>query len=72
MNLKRNMDIDQIVYYGDSQLGFTGLVNSTSAVGSVTNVANGANGTPQWNTKTPDEILADVNEILTSAWQASG
>lgn len=72
MNLKRNMDIDQIVYYGDSQMGFTGLVNSNSAVGSVTNVANGAAGTPQWTTKTPAEILKDVNEILTSAWQASG
>lgn len=72
MNLKRNMDIDQIVYYGDPQLGFTGLVNSTSAVGSVSNVANGVSGFPQWAKKTPAEILADVNEILTSAWQDSG
>lgn len=72
MNLKRNMDLDQIVYYGDSQLGFTGLVNSNSAVGSVSNVANGASTTPQWTTKTPTEILKDVNEILTAAWQASG
>lgn len=72
MNLKRNMDIDQIVYYGDPQLGFTGLVNSTSAVGSVSNVANGASGQPQWTKKTPAEILTDVNEVLTSAWQASG
>ncbi|WP_205168888.1 DUF2184 domain-containing protein [Burkholderia sp. LMG 13014] len=72
MNLKRNMDIDQIVYFGDPLIGFTGLVNSNSAVASVTNVPNGAKGTPQWTTKTPVEILADVNEVLTSAWQASG
>ncbi len=72
MNMKRNMDIDQIVYFGDSQLGFTGLVNSSSSVGSASNVQNGAAGTPQWKTKTPDEILIDVNEILTAAWQASG
>lgn len=72
MNLKRNMDIDQIVYYGDPQIGFTGLVNSTAAVGSVSNVANGASGFPQWTKKTPDEILADVNEILTTTWQDSG
>jgi len=72
MNMKRNMDIDQIVYYGDPQLGFTGLVNSTSAVGSVSNVANGAAGTPQWITKTPPEILKDVNELLTTTWQSSG
>ncbi|AIT22167.1 hypothetical protein BTN_2309 [Burkholderia thailandensis E254] len=72
MNMKRNMDLDQIVYYGDPQMNFTGLVNSVGAVGSVSNVANGAAGTPQWETKTPKEILKDVNEILTSAWQASG
>ncbi|MDM8357482.1 DUF2184 domain-containing protein [Pandoraea communis] len=72
MNMKRNMDIDQIVYVGDSQLGFTGLVNSSSSVGSASNVQNGAAGTPQWETKTPEEILRDVNEVLTSSWQASG
>lgn len=72
MNMKRNMDLDQIVYFGDSSQGFTGLVNSNSLVGSYTNVANGASTTPQWTTKTPNEILKDVNEVLTSAWQASG
>ncbi|MEK6290040.1 MAG: DUF2184 domain-containing protein [Paraburkholderia tropica] len=73
MNLKRQMDVDQIVYFGDPTIaGYTGLVNSNSAVASVTNVANGGGGTPQWATKTEKEILADVNEILTSAWQASG
>lgn len=72
MNLKRNMDLDQLVYFGDSTLGFGGLINSSSAVGSVSNVANGAASAPQWTTKTPDEILKDVNEILTAAWQASG
>jgi hypothetical protein len=72
MNLKRNMDLDQLVYSGDSTLGFGGLVNSNSLVGSFQNVANGASTTPQWTTKTPAEILKDVNEILTSAWQASG
>jgi hypothetical protein len=72
MNLKRNMDLDNIVYFGDSTMGFTGLVNSNSAVGSFQNVANGAASTPQWTTKTALEILKDCNEILTSAWAASG
>ncbi|MGX6999904.1 DUF2184 domain-containing protein [Caballeronia sp. KNU42] len=72
MNLKRNMDLDNIVYFGDSSLGFTGLVNSNSSVGSFQNVANGAASTPQWTTKTALEILKDVNEILTTAWSASG
>jgi hypothetical protein len=35
-------------------------------------VANGAGGTPQWATKTPDEILADVNTLIEATWQASG
>lgn len=72
MNLKRNMDTDQIVYVGDSNISTTGLINSNSLVGSYSNVANGAAGTPQWTTKTPAEILKDVNEVLTSAWAAAG
>lgn len=72
MNLKRNMDIDQVVYIGDPALSFTGLINSTSAVGSVSNVANGVGGTPQWTTKTADEILKDVNDMLVAAWSAGG
>ena len=72
MNLKRNMDLDNIVYFGDSSVGFTGLVNSNSLVGGFQNVANGAAGTPQWTTKTALEILKDVNEILTTTWMNSG
>lgn len=70
MNLKRNMDLDQLVYIGDSNLSFTGLVNSSSVTPS--NVPNGASGQSIWTKKTPDEILTDVNEILTTTWAASG
>lgn len=72
MNLKRNMDLDNIVYVGDANLGFGGLVNSTGAVANISNVAAGAANGTKWTTKTPAEILVDVNEILTSAWAASG
>lgn len=71
LKLKHQMDIDEQVYVGDASLGNTGLVNS-SFVTNVSNVPNGALGTPQWTTKTPAEILADVNAMLTSAWAASG
>ena len=67
MKLKHQMDIDQLVYIGDSSVGATGLVNN-SLVTNTGNVVNGAGGSPLWSQKTPDEILADVNEILTSAW----
>ncbi|MBB3004368.1 hypothetical protein FHX57_006750 [Paraburkholderia tropica] len=71
MNLKRNMDLDNLVYFGDSTIGTAGLVNSTSVV-TPSNVANGAAGTPQWTTKTPAEILKDVNEVLTTTWANAG
>ena len=70
MNLKRNMDLDNLVYFGDATIGTSGLVNSSSLI-TPTNVANGASTTPQWTTKTPAEILKDVNEILTTTWQNS-
>ncbi|MFP0547895.1 DUF2184 domain-containing protein [Acinetobacter baumannii] len=70
MMLKYNMDVDEQVYIGDQTLGVTGLLNS-SQVGS-TNVPNGAAGTATWATKTPKEILDDVNLILNQAWVTSG
>lgn len=70
MQLKHQMDIDEQVYIGDYTTGDTGLVNS-NLVTNVSNMATGAGGFPQWAKKSPDEILADVNAMLTSVWQAS-
>lgn len=70
MQLKYQMDIDEQVYIGDSALGMFGLVNSPLV--SVSNVVNGAGGSPLWANKTPNEILADVNTLLTNTWAASG
>lgn len=69
MQLKYNMDTDEQVYVGDTTLGQTGLVNSADVTAG--NVANGASGSTTWAQKSPDEILADVNTLLTSTWQAS-
>lgn len=65
MVLKHNMDVDEQVYIGDPVLGVTGLVNNAA----VTNVANAVTG--NWATATPDQMLDDVNELLTSVWQES-
>ena len=70
LTLKHQMDIDEQVYIGDTTTGDTGLVNN-SLVTNVSNVANGAAGAPQWAKKSADEILADVNSMLTSVWAAS-
>lgn len=71
LQLKHQMDTDEQVYIGDAALGTYGLVNAP-LVTNVTNVANGAASTATWATKTADEILADVNEFLSSVWAASG
>lgn len=73
LNLKHQMDIDQMVYIGDTDTGATGLCNH-ALMSNTGNVAAGAaaGGPLQWINKTPDEIKADVNELLTSVWKASG
>ena len=71
LKLKHQMDTDEMVYVGDSSLGYTGLVNASS-ISNVTNVPNGASASPLWINKTPSEILKDVNDCLQSAWAASG
>ena len=80
LQMKHQMDIDDAidlepglfyeqVYYGDVN-GATGLTNN-SLVTNVANVANGAAGTPAWTTKSPSEILADVNTALATTWANS-
>lgn len=70
LQLKHQMDIDEQIYIGDTSMGDTGLVNA-GLVTNVNNVVAGAAGFTTWATKTPDEILADVNTALTSVWAAS-
>lgn len=77
MLLKQQMDIDEQVYIGDTSMSAYGLVNSQNRSGpdqvtNYSNVANGAQGTSQWTTKTPAEILQDVNMALVSTWQQAG
>lgn len=69
LKLKHQMDVDEMVYVGDANQQATGLANS-SAVTNVANVAAGLGGVP-WALKTPDEILKDVNEQITSTWGTS-
>lgn len=71
LNRKHQMDTDQVVYVGDATKATTGLLNS-ALVTNVANVPNGAGGSAAWTSKTPDEILFDINEALVSAWKASG
>lgn len=71
MRLKFQMDIDEQVYTGDAFYNVPGMFNNTAKV-TPTNVAIGASGSTNWNQKTPDEILADVNALLNATWASAG
>lgn len=77
MKVKHQMDVDEMVYIGDTTMGRYGLVNSDQRaagldqVTNVTNVPDGLSGSPLWAQKTPAEILADVNNLIASVWDAS-
>jgi len=63
------MNTDQMVYIGSSEVSATGLLNDAGVT--YGNVAAGASGSTLWVNKTPDEILTDVNTLLESSWSAS-
>lgn len=66
---KYELFVDNLAFLGRAKLGMTGLVNATSVT--ALTAANGTAGTATWATKTPDEILADVNRVLGVIFTAS-
>lgn len=69
LNILYQMNTDRMVYVGSSDVGATGLVNDPGVTAG--GVADGVGGSTLWSTKTPDEILADVNTLITSTWTAA-
>lgn len=61
--------MDANVYTGLPEYGTYGVYNNPN----VTTVmaANGAGGTSSWISKTPDEILADINQVIVDVWKAA-
>ena len=70
LRLRHQMEIDEQVYIGDVTFNKPGLVNNSAI--QLTNVAAGAGGGFGWATKTPDEILGDVNALLNGVWASAG
>lgn len=61
---------DTNVYKGFSKVGTTGLLNNANITRA--DAANNAGDTSSaWDDKTADEILADVNDILSKVWAAN-
>ena len=56
--------IDNLILTGESSLGILGLFNQTTNL--TYTVPAGAGGLTTWASKTPDEILADMNGIATA------
>lgn len=70
LNMKKNVDIQNQVYTGDTLQNVKGLVNSSLVTAAT--VANGASASPLWTGKTDDEVLQDFNTFLVAAWAATG
>lgn len=71
LNLKHQMDIDNVVYVGDSTVQMTGLLNH-AGIATSTAAATGTGNATTWASKAPAQILADVNTLLQNTWAASG
>lgn len=69
LNMLYQMNVDQMVYVGSTDVGATGLLNDANVTAET--VANGVSGSPLWINKTPTEILADVNTLLKNSWAAA-
>ena len=69
IHLAHDKALDQNVYEGMEEFGSYGLVNSPQIT--TTTAAEGASGETEWSTKTPEEILSDINNALIATWTAS-
>ena len=70
LRLTYDKHLDENVYMGFARYGTTGLLNNPD-VTVTTAAAVGTGGATAWNTKTPAQILDDVNAAIISAWAAS-
>jgi hypothetical protein len=69
MQRMHEMEADEQAYIGDTSTGDKGLVNNAGVT--PVNVAAGSSGQTAWSTKSPAEILADVNTAVTTVWTNS-
>lgn len=69
VRLAYDKHMDENIYSGITEYGTTGLVNNADVT--VTTAATGTGGDTEWSTKTPDEILKDINDALTATWAAA-
>lgn len=69
MRLAYDKHLDQNAYVGFTEYGTTGLINNSGVT--TTTAATGAGGGTTFASKTPDEILKDINDAILDAWEAA-
>ena len=69
IRLSYDKHMDANTYIGMSKYGTYGILNNPRVIAG--GVANGAAGTTTWSTKTPDEILTDINVAILAGWEAA-
>lgn len=63
--------IDRVTWAGDAMLGLTGIINNPYVP--VQDAApTGTGSSTRWKDKTPGQILADVNALLSGIWEGTG
>lgn len=62
--------VDRMVRIGDTRKNVTGLFNNAS-VTITTSPSNGSGSSPLWVNKTADQMIADVQNMLTSVYEGS-
>jgi hypothetical protein len=63
LKMKHGMDVDEMIYIGDKDVGATGLVNNPQV--------SPLNSEAPWAEATPEEILADINLLINQGWEQS-
>lgn len=69
IRLTYDKHMDANVYIGFEDYGTTGLMNNPN-VTETTAAATGTGSSTQWKDKSPQQILKDVNDLLSAVWAA--
>lgn len=61
--------MEESIVFGNSELGFKGWINYDGIT--IATAANGASGASEWDKKTAQEIVKDINDALAGVWNDS-
>ncbi len=61
--------MEESIVFGNNELGFEGWINYTGLT--VATAAAGASGNTEWDKKTAQEIVKDINDALAGVWNDS-